>query len=65
MTQSADELRNQYGIWGSHPDYPVGTWKDEVAADETRQGYWAWVAKMLAMDADQDDSSKPTPGGGS
>ncbi len=33
-----------YGPWGEHPDHPVDDWKYEVANDDTRLGYWAWVA---------------------
>mgnify|MGYP003394773457 CR=1 FL=1 len=35
---------NLYGPWGEHPEYPVEDWKSEVANDETRLGYWPWVA---------------------
>jgi hypothetical protein len=26
------------------PDYPCDDWKYEVANDDTRLGYWEWVA---------------------
>lgn len=37
------------GTWGSHPDYPVGDWRNEAANDETRLGYWAWVVHQIEM----------------
>lgn len=30
--------------WASDPDFPVYDWQHEVACDNTRRGYWAWVA---------------------
>lgn len=44
---SPDELRQKYGVWGEHPDYPVSDWQYEVSNDETRQGYWEWVSVGL------------------
>ena len=31
--------------WGSDPEFPVADWQYEVANDDTRQGYWEWVAQ--------------------
>jgi hypothetical protein len=39
----ADGLR-LHGPWGEHPGHPLASWKYEVANDDTRLGYWAWVA---------------------
>ena len=36
-------LEDEYGHWGSHPDFPISDWQDEVSNDETRLGYWYWV----------------------
>lgn len=30
--------------WSDHPHHPVSDWKTEVANDETRLGYLAWIA---------------------
>lgn len=30
--------------WAEDPDYPVWDWRQEVASDSTRSGYWQWVA---------------------
>lgn len=30
--------------WGEHAHHPVEDWKAEVANDDTRLGYWHWVA---------------------
>jgi len=40
----ADDLIEQYGIWGEHPDHPRGDWQYEVACSDTQLGYWEWVA---------------------
>ena len=29
--------------WEPDTEYPVCDWKAEVAADETRLGYWDWI----------------------
>lgn len=53
MAQSAEKLRELHGgVWGRHPDYPVSDWQYEVANDDTRQGYWEWVAAKLGFAAD-------------
>ena len=36
------------GRWGTHPVHSYMEWQREVADDETRHGYWAWVADKLA-----------------
>lgn len=46
MTTAA-ELRNQYGNFGEHPDRPIEDWKCQVSNDDTRQGYWDWLAGEL------------------
>jgi len=30
--------------WGEDPDYPLEDWRYEVANNDTRLGYWEWVA---------------------
>ena len=30
--------------WGEDPEFPVSDWRHEVAEDNTRSGYWEWVA---------------------
>jgi len=34
-------MTNTY--WDPDPNYPVEDWKAEVAANETRLGYWDWI----------------------
>lgn len=42
------ELRDQHGgVWGAHPDYPVADWQMLVSNNDTRSGYWEWVAAEL------------------
>jgi hypothetical protein len=45
------------GTWGSHPDFPLADWQHEVSNNETRLGYWDWVAGKLedAMEDQGDD----------
>ena len=50
------ELAAQYGgVWDEHPDYPVSDWKYEVACNDTRLGYWDWVAHQGEINALQMD----------
>ncbi|WP_165618480.1 hypothetical protein [Mycobacteroides chelonae] len=45
---SAAEIREAHGgVWGEHPKYPVADWRYQVANDDTRSGYWEWVATEL------------------
>ena len=45
---TADQLREQHGQWGEHPDHPLRDWQHEVENDYTRSGYWDWVANEIA-----------------
>jgi hypothetical protein len=41
MAVTIRKLQEEYGgAWGEHPDFPVEDWQQEVAADDTRKGYW-------------------------
>lgn len=51
-----DRLLQLYGPWGEHPAHPVDDWKTEVANDDTRLGYWAWVSSR-----DDDAQNQVTP----
>lgn len=55
MTDLARKLQDRYGVWGEHPDYPVLDWVNEVSNDDTRLGYWDWVAHQMSY-GDQEDS---------
>ena len=35
------------GYWGEHPDHPVCDWLAEVDSNDTREGYWEWVAARI------------------
>ena len=50
-----EQLEEQYGYWGLHPDYPLSDWQAEVINNETRYGYWRWVEARLAEDLDSPD----------
>ena len=44
----AEQLKEKFGgHWNEHPDHIVKNWKDEVAKDDTRLGYWEWVAQKI------------------
>ena len=48
---SAEELAQKYagedGSWGQHPIFRRQEWREEVANDNTLQGYWSWVVSKL------------------
>lgn len=44
---TAEQLREQYGQWGEHPDHPLQDWQHEVENDYTRSGYWDWVVNEI------------------
>ena len=49
---NTQQLRDTHGgMWGEHPDFPVADWQLQVANDETRAGYWEWVASELELRA--------------
>lgn len=48
----AELLREEYGTWAAHPDYPMADWYYEVANGDTRLGYWEWVVCRLERDFD-------------
>jgi len=50
---------SDYGHWDSDPRFPVEDWKAEVANDETRTGYWAWVEHKIDL-GDPDPEPGPT-----
>lgn len=47
------ELASEYGYWEDHPRYPVRDWLHEVNDNNTREGYWQWVASSMDVDADE------------
>lgn len=44
---NAEQLIEKYGAWGEHPNFCVIDWQTEVAMNDTRRGYWDWVAAEL------------------
>ncbi|WP_209044998.1 hypothetical protein [Rhizorhabdus histidinilytica] len=48
-----------YGPWGEHPDHPVSDWKAEVANDDTRLGYWAWIAARVDAQTTPEPPHRP------
>ncbi len=58
----AELLREEYGTWAAHPDYPMADWGYEVANGDTRLGYWEWVVCRLERDSEatEPDSTEPS-----
>ncbi len=50
MTDYAEQLRQQYGHWGNHPDFSITDWQREVSERNTRLGYWEWVASLMEQE---------------
>lgn len=48
------------GHWDSDPCFPVEDWQAEVANNETRIGYWAWVENRIDMAEEEDPEPGPT-----
>ena len=44
------DYKELHGVWSDHPDFPSSDWKEEVANDETRLGYWDWVQNAMEQD---------------
>jgi len=62
---SEQELAEFYDVlegWGEHPTYKMIDWRDAVVRDETRLGYWAWVASCIAAEEHEDAGSTATAG---
>jgi hypothetical protein len=38
-----------FDVWADDPEYPSSDWRAEVANDDTRLGYWQWVANQREM----------------
>ena len=54
------ELEMKYGGHeGEHPHYRLAPWQIEVAAGDTRCGYWDWVFNQITDHLP--DSSKTNP----
>ncbi len=56
MAITIRKLQEQHGgEWGDHPDSPVEVWQQEVAADDTRKGYWVKANIEETEDEDPDE----------
>jgi len=61
---SEHELAEFYDVldgYSEHPSYKMIDWRDAVDRDETRLGYWAWVASCVA--AEERHDAGPAPAG--
>lgn len=50
------QLIEEYGYWAVHPDFPREDWVYSVQNDDSRTGYWQWVAKQIEEE-EEDGSS--------
>lgn len=47
ISREAKKLQFWYAAQGAHPHYPLADWKYEVANNDTKLGYWEWVANQI------------------
>jgi hypothetical protein len=47
MAHESEVLREHFGNWGDHSRHPPSDWQHEVTENNTRLGYWEWVASLL------------------
>lgn len=52
-TPTAKEMIDKYGVWSEHPEWPVEDWKTEVENNDTRAGYWDWVASQIELNSEE------------
>lgn len=58
LLRDAHSLKESHGgIWEEHDQFSVDRWQEEVSNDDTRLGYWEWVANEI--DLQQEQSSEP------
>ena len=51
LATEAEALRREYGgHWGLHPEFPLYQWLDAIAEQDTRLGYWEWIANAQRAD---------------
>lgn len=46
LARRAAVLIQEYTLGGEHYDHDLADWQQEVANEETRLGYWEWVANQ-------------------
>jgi hypothetical protein len=59
--QELAQMYDQAEGWGEHPFYSMCDWRNSVADQETRLGYWQWVASLI--DQEENGGEAPTPAG--
>ena len=47
MVAAGDKLADEFGYWKEHPEHSFEDWQYEVGNNDTRRGYWAWVANRI------------------
>jgi hypothetical protein len=54
MTKTLDALMERFGgYWdGEHPEYTLADWRQLVAENDTRLGYWEWVLANVEATAE-------------
>lgn len=57
----AHNLREEHGgHWEEHPEYPFDDWASAAYDNDTRLGYWEWVANSITNDDEEDEDAAPT-----
>lgn len=51
-----------YDYWDTHPDHTLNDWQYACDNNDTRMGYWEWVAEKLADAADLQRHNVPREG---
>ncbi len=46
---------NPESHWDDHPCYTAGEWMDEVAGEQTRQGYIDWVNSQIESKINEEE----------
>jgi hypothetical protein len=51
LHEQAEQIKEASGgVWGEHQDHTVNDWRYEVTNDDTRLGYWEWVANKIELE---------------
>ena len=53
-----DLMHTHGGYWGKYPKLSISSWQQDVVGNQTRHGYWEWVANRL--EGRQVNQSRPT-----
>lgn len=49
------ETQGKCSYWGDDPEHPVEDWQADVAANNTRMGYWDWALLQRTLNYGKED----------